>query len=81
MDAEVAPVLHENVVPPDAVSVELLPKQIEVFPFTTAVMLVVTVTVATAVAVQLPAVTRTVYEVVVVGETVIEDVVFPVFQE
>ena len=58
-----------------------LPRHIEVFPFTIAVMLVVTVTVAMAVAVQLPAVTRTVYEVVTVGETVIEEVVFPVLHE
>ena len=60
MEAEVAPVLHEYNVPPDAVSVVLLPWQIDVLPFTTATIFVVTVTVATAVAVHDPAVTVTV---------------------
>jgi hypothetical protein len=60
MDDVVAPVLHENPVPPEALSVAFCPEQIVVFPETLAVMLVVTVTVATAVAVQLPAVTNTV---------------------
>lgn len=53
----------------------------EVLPLTTAVILVVTVTVATAVAEQLPAVTSTVYELVAVGETVMDEVVFPVLHE
>jgi hypothetical protein len=80
IEAEVAPVLQENVVPPDAVNVMLFPGQTEVFPPMFAVMLADTVTVATAAAVQFPVVTHTVYEVVAVGETVMEEVFAPVFQ-
>lgn len=78
----VAPVLHEYVPPPVAVSVAFCPEQIEVL----AVLMFAlgdgfTVTEVVATSEQLPADTTTVYEVPVVGETVIEDVVAPVFQE
>ena len=59
IEAVVAPVLHENDEPPDAVSVILLPAQIEFSPLIVAVILPVTVTVAMADAVQNPFVTLT----------------------
>ena len=60
MEANVLPVLHEKAVPPEAVSVVLAPVQMDVLPEMDAVILEVTVTVATAVAEQDPAVTSTV---------------------
>jgi len=60
MDDDEAPVLHEKDVPPEAVSVVLLPVHSEALPEIPAVILEVTVTVATAVAEQDPAVTSTV---------------------
>lgn len=78
---EVCPVLQENEVPPEAVSVAELPWQIDVLPLALAVMPVVTVTVAIAVAEQVPAVTNTVYDAVDEGETVMEEALPPVLHE
>lgn len=81
MEAVVAPVLHKNDEPPDAFNVALLPVQIEFGPLIAAVILLVTVTVAMADAVQNPFVTSTVYEVVEVGYTTTEEVVAPVLHK
>ena len=79
--AAVEPVFQEKDEPPAALSVVEDPAQTDVVPLMLAVMLVVTVTVCTAVMEQLPLVTRTVYEVVAVGETTMNELVPPVFQE
>jgi hypothetical protein len=79
MDEVVFPLLHTNADPPEAVSVVLLPEQMVVFPLIAAVMAPVTFTVATAVPVQIPLLTCTVYEVVVVGVTIMAEVLAPVF--
>lgn len=68
IDVVVAPLLQEKEEPPETLSVVLSPMQIFVLPLMLAVIPEVTVTVATALAVQIPFVTVTVYEVVVVGE-------------
>jgi hypothetical protein len=60
MEVVVAPVLHENDEPPDTLRVVVPPGQIEFCPLITAVMLLVTFTVATALAVQTPFTTVTV---------------------
>ena len=80
IDAVVAPVLHRNDVPPDAVSVDEPPIQIAGF---AGVMLHTGNGFTTTVVVHellqpLPSVTVTVYVVVTVGLTVIEAVVAPV---
>ena len=62
------PVFHEYEVPPVGVNTAASPGQI-VAEFTVTVMEPPIVTVATAVPVQLPVVPVTVYDVVVVGET------------
>ena len=78
----VVPVFHEYVPPPVAVSVAFCPVQIVVL----AVLIFAlgegfTVTTMAAVSEQLPAETITEYVVPVVGETVMDEVVAPVFQE
>ena len=60
MEPVVLPSLHEKTDPPVATKVVLLPAQMEVVPLTVAVILVVTETVPTAEALQVPAVTKTV---------------------
>jgi hypothetical protein len=74
-----APVLHEYVVAPDAVRVAELPMHIE-GELTVITGNGLTVTVPTVDAEHSDVVPVTVYEVVVVGLTVIEAVVAPVFQ-
>jgi hypothetical protein len=81
IDDVVAPVDHENDVPPLAVSVALVPAQIADGPEMVAVGSGLTVMVCDALFVQPRAsVTVTVYVVVEVGVTVIVDVVAPVDQ-
>lgn len=60
MEVVVAPVLHEKEEPPVTVSVVVPPGQREVCPLMIAVIPAVTVTVATAEALQIPFVTVTV---------------------
>jgi hypothetical protein len=60
IEEAVAPVLHENDEPPDALSVAEAPAQMAVGPVITAVILPVTVTVAIAETVQAPVTTVTV---------------------
>ena len=60
MELVLAPVLHKKEEPPEAVRVVLPPAQRVVLPLMIAVMPVVTVTVATAFAEQMPLVTCTV---------------------
>lgn len=81
IEAEVAPVLHEYVVPPDAVSVVDCPAQREVFPEMEEVGNGFTVMVIEVSSEQEPPETITVYVVVAVGETKMDEVVAPVFQE
>lgn len=81
MDDVVAPVFHEYVPPPVAVSVTFAPGQTVVLPVILAVALLLTVMVPVAEEEQVPTVTYAVYMEVEVGETVIEEVVAPVLQE
>jgi len=81
MAAVVAPVLQEKFVPPVAVSVVLLPLQIEWLPVIAAVTLDAEFTVMLAVLEQLPDETKTEYVVEDVGETMIEEVLSPVDHE
>ena len=82
MEADVCPVFHKYVPPPDAVRTVLSPIQIVSLPLIDAIGGGDTVTVTVNAFVHpFPSVPITVYDVALVGETVIEPAVAPVFQE
>ena len=79
--ADVAPVFHEYALPPDAVSVVLLPDVMVTLPDTEIFGEIPTNTVAVAVSVHEPDDTITEYVVLTAGATVTPAVVAPVLQE
>ena len=77
MEDVVAPVFQEYVPPPDAVSVVFCPEQIEMFPPMAVVMEFCTVTFTLSLADPQAVAAVRVYVMVVVGETTMDEVVWP----